>query len=196
MSWSRLQVTLPAPLAGFRVRSFGPPPVPAETVKAQVEEAYRKGQGEADDFHRQQLMQHREEAVSYQRDILLRLEQKIDTLLESSHQRIPELVFALVGRVLQGISLDAQELEALVVTTIGELHHREGEHLEVQLSPQDYDTLLTLQEEGKAESLKRLQFVSDERLSHGDVQVTSRFGLLDARLETKLAKIKREVLGE
>ena len=194
MSWSRIKVNLPQPVAAMQVRSFDSAPIPPREAEERVQAAYRKGQGEADDFHRQQLMEQREETVQYQREVLMRLEQKIDTLLQASSERIPSLVFALVERVLTGVTLEESALRELVLATLSELHHREGEHLEVVLSAEDHDKLVHLQAEGGGE-LQRLQFAVDERLRHGDVQVRSRFGLLDARLETKLAKIQRETLG-
>ena len=195
MALSRQKIHFPKPVTAFQFAAFGAPPVPVDEVDARVTEAYRRGQSEADDFHRQQLHEQRIETVEYQERVLARVEQQVEALLSTTQARVPELVFALVARVLDGVSLDAEQLRALILATIAELHQRDGEHLEVMLTPTDLEKLNDLRASGDGE-LSRLTFIADERLGSGDVQVRSRFGLLDARLETKWAKVKREVLGE
>jgi flagellar assembly protein FliH len=156
-----------------------------------IREAYERGRGEAEDFARAQLVEARTETSELQSSVLHGVEKAFEDLRTELDQNLPELVLALVQRVLRGVELDGEAIRGLVLSTVEELAPRD-EPLTLFLHPQDHHALSQRDEE-LAANHPRLRFQADPELKRGDVQVRSRFGVIDARTDTKVDALRREL---
>ncbi|KAF0096114.1 MAG: hypothetical protein E1N59_81 [Puniceicoccaceae bacterium 5H] len=196
MSWSDSQVFdlhLTRRLRGVELVSFGPPPVPYDAHEQAVAEAYERGKRAAEQSYQAQLSSQRDEVVDFQHNVLERLEQEVGQLLTRSSERLPSLVFSLVEKVLEGMQFDGPQLENAVASVLDEMQPAEGERVEVHLNPADLERLTEHLEQEGTLNLTYLDLRADERLRSGDLTVRSRFGLIDARLDTRLSKLWKEV---
>lgn len=194
MSSSRHSLILREPLTGVRVRYAGPPPVAGLQAQADAQAAYERGKQEAGTFHNRQLAEQREEIVAHQKQVLQHMDRQVESLVREVQQRLPALLFALVERVLEGVELTGSQVSQLVESVLQEYAHHEGEILDIYLSPEDLRRLKDYQSEVGENPSPHLTFHADTKLKCGDCQIRSRFGLLDARLATRVAKLKETVL--
>lgn len=187
------ELRLPRPLRKVELVSFGPPPVPHAEHQRLVADAYERGKRTAEQTYQAQMSSQRHEIVEYQHQVLERLEQEVSALLQGCSDRLPSLIFALVEKVLEGIQLDGAQLEQAIQHVLAEVQTSEAERVEIRLCPGDYEKLQTHLADGTELNLATLDIRVDERLRPGDLTAHSRFGLLDARLDTRLTRLWREV---
>ncbi len=114
-----------------------------------------------------------------------------EKLVKDVSGRLPDLVIAVAKRVLSSVTLEREQVEAIVTEALKE-SGTEGEELEVYLSEGDYKLLMG-GEEGVEGRYPDIKFVSDVKLKSGDCLVKSRFGLIDARVDTKLKQIRQDL---
>lgn len=122
------------------------------------------------------------------------LEQSGRAYLRANRGMVVDLAVAISEHILRRtLSSDASELVALVERAIA--HGDQDESVRVMLSPGDLETL----REGLAEDLDRMQrerdltFGADPALAPGDVRTETGSLEVDARLESMLSFIRREL---
>lgn len=186
--------TLPfrQPLKAVTVEHWGPPAVPAAEVEEALEAAQEKGRRDTAAFHAAQLSEQRQEMVHHQQQVLQGLEQKVEQLVEALNDQLPALVVNLTEQVLAGVQFERAQLLGLITEVLKDYQHHEGEQLEISLSTDDHAQLQNFQGDPQL-PFKRLSFQEDPALSSGDIVVRSRYGLLDARLSTKLNQIRQQL---
>lgn len=110
------------------------------------------------------------------------------TLLAQVREALPALAVEIARRLLAGYEPPAPVVSRLCEEALTEIFP-ERENLELILSPRDAGLLEKL----NPDWLRRypaLRLRAEPALSPGDCQVRSRFGLTDARLETKLEALQ------
>ncbi len=192
MSWYKENIRFDRPLKSVKVSAWLEPEIPKSEYDDAIEKAYQKGKEDAEDHFKLQLAEQRQEMVAYQTDLLDRIEKDVEDSVTDALNRIPKIIFALTERVLDGVKLDGEAVEKLMQPLLEEFSHHEGEQLQVYLSEKDFDTFEKYRDSGKADNYHRTTFHKDSDLKPKDCMLRSRFGLLDARLSTKLTKIYSE----
>ncbi|MDP0499632.1 MAG: FliH/SctL family protein [Verrucomicrobiota bacterium JB022] len=184
---------LSRPVRAVQFVRFGPPPVDADVHEKAVAEAYERGKRAAEQNFHAQMSSQREDVLDFQRNVLERLEREVGQLLAGTADRLPSLVFSLVEKVLEGMQFDGPMLESAIANLLAEMQPAEGERVEVRLNPQDLERLTEHLENAGTLNLNYLDLRDDDRLRPGDMTVHSRFGLVDARLDTRLARLWKEI---
>jgi len=214
-------VRFPEEPKGFTIGFTGPEPVPASEADMREQTALQAGKNEALNEARREFQRIRSEFGQRHEEILAAVQKQFFEMVNELIRRLPELTLALTERVLGGIQLDRDAVVGIATSLIGEFAS-EDEKLEVYLSPDDLQILKAgdkLAEE-KAEDLPdtddfsgaiaglfeglggddallegypNVVFHEDPELGPGDCQIKSRFGLVDGRLLTKLAKVREEL---
>lgn len=163
-----------------------------ELIAARVS-GYEAGQDAAHDFSNQQIVELRAEMQHLQEGILSRLEQAQDELTAQVRRALPELAVEIGQRLLAGFVPPAELVEKLCREALDQLYpERDG--LELVVGPRDAAVLERLVPSWRAH-FTNLRITIDDTLNPGDCLVRSRFGVTDARGESKIASLKQELLG-
>lgn len=123
--------------------------------------------------------------------VIEKMGQSYEEVLKEISQRLPGLVTTAVERLLGGVTLEAEHI-ANIVEEVLNTSAPENENLEVCLCEEDYKKLVESQN-AVVSKYTKVTFKTDPSLSAGDCIVSSRFGLVDARVETKLEQVKDEL---
>ncbi len=160
----------------------------SEKELAELEQAaFRRGI-DAERAHADQQMVEFRADVGQLSDGLFR---KVSTLEASVvaqlNEALPALALEIARRLLAGYEPPAEVVSRLCAEALEELFP-ERENLELVVSARD-EVLLDGIKPAWKQRYPGLRVSCDETLSPGDCQVRSRFGLIDARLGTKLSAL-------
>lgn len=155
--------------------------------------AYQEGGDAARTFANQQLVEFRAEVQALQEGIFQKLAGTESEMLSQLRETLPSLAIELARRLLAGFEPSADHVQRLCEETLAQLYP-ERENLELFLSPQDAALLEQLAPAWKTR-FPGLKIVADPTFGPGDCQVRSRFGLTDARRQSKLEALSRELLS-
>jgi flagellar assembly protein FliH len=191
MTFSKL-VAFDRPLAGAVLPGQGPAYTQAE-LTAQTEAAYRRGIDAARAAADQQMVEFRHDMEQFSDGVLKKLSGLEPALLAQLREALPPLAVEIGRRLLAGYEPPAEVVARLCAEALEQLYpEREG--LELSLCPRDAGLLNEL----NPDWLKRypnLRLRTDATFKPGDCQVRSRFGLTDARQETKLTALDHHLTG-
>jgi flagellar assembly protein FliH len=139
------------------------------------------------------MVEFRHDMEQLSEGVLKKLSEVEASLLAQIREALPMLAVEIGRRLLSGYEPPADVVARLCLEALEQLYpERDG--LELSLSERDAELLNSL----NPEWLKRypnLRIRGDSLLSPGDCQVRSRFGLTDARQETKLATLNHHLNG-
>ena len=163
-------------------------------LAARCEEAYRKGVDSAHASLDQRLVEMRVEMEQLSDGVLQKLTTVESATLTQLREALPALAVDIAKRLLAGYEPPAEIVGQLCHEALEQLFpEREG--LELSLCPRD----AALLEQVNPTWLARypaLKVKQDANLAPGDCQVRSRFGLTDARQQTKLTVLSHGITGE
>ena len=158
-----------------------------------TETAYRRGVDSTRESADQQMVEFRHDMEQLSEGVLKKLSEVEASLLAQIREALPMLAVEIGRRLLSGYEPPADVVARLCLEALEQLYpERDG--LELSLSERDAELLNSL----NPEWLKRypnLRIRGDSLLSPGDCQVRSRFGLTDARQETKLSTLNHHLNG-
>jgi flagellar assembly protein FliH len=164
----------------------------AELAQA-TEAAYRRGVDATRAAADQQMVELRHEIEQLGDSVLKKLSTMEPVLVAQVRDALPALAVEIGCRLLAGYEPPPEVVGRLCSEALEHLYpEREG--LELSLSPRDSELLNSL----NPDWLKRypgLRIRPDAALRPGDCQVRSRFGLTDARQETKAAALAHHLTG-
>ena len=163
-------------------------------VAAKTEAAYHKGVDATRAMVDQKLVEMRVEMQQLSEGVLTKLTTVESATLAQLREALPALAVDIARRLLAGYEPPAEIVEKLCHEALEQLFpERDG--LEISLCPRDAELL----EQVNPAWLARypgLKVKIDANLAPGDCQVRSRFGLTDARQQTKLSVLAHGLSGE
>jgi flagellar assembly protein FliH len=192
MTYSKLRA-FDRPLQGAAVPGNGGRFYSEKELAARDEAAYRRGVDATRALADQQLVDLRAELEELGNGVFEKLVRCEPTLLAELREALPSLGLEIARRLLAGYEPPPEVVSRLCEEALVELFP-ERENLEVAVSPRDATVLETL----GPDWLRRypgLRIRADASLVPGDCQVRSRFGLTDARLQTKLTALEHGLLS-
>ncbi len=191
MAFSKL-IAFDRPLSGAIMPGQGRMFTESE-VAEKMQEAYRKGGDDARGAADQQMVEFRHDMVQLSDGMMKKVSELEPALLAQLREALPALAVEIGRRLLAGFEPSAEVVGQLCHEALEHLYpEREG--LELSLNSRDAALLESL----NPDWLKRypgLRIRPDAALAPGDCQVRSRFGLTDARHETKLAVLAHHLTG-
>jgi flagellar assembly protein FliH len=165
----------------------------AELV-ARTEEAYRKGVDATRDAVDQKIVEMRVDMEQLSTGVLTKLTTVEAATMQQLREALPALAIDIAKRLLAGYEPPPEMVAKLCQEALEQLFpEREG--LELSLCPRDA-ALLEQVNPGWLARYPGLKLKQDANLAPGDCQVRSRFGLTDARQETKLAVLAHGLTGQ
>jgi flagellar assembly protein FliH len=139
---------------------------------------------------REQLVNQRNEIGGALNGVLESLRNAMPQVVAETETALIELALESAKKMVAGLPINAKMIDAVVREALKQVEDT-GE-VAVQLHPDDL-ALLRKQKakilEGTADS-GPLRFVSSEEVSRGGCLVQTRFGIIDARRETKLEQLR------
>lgn len=160
-------------------------------LAAKVQEAYRRGVDDARALADQQMVELRADVEQLSDGVLQKLSHLEPTLLAQLREALPGLAVEIARRLLAGYEPTPEIVSSVCEEALSELFP-ERENLELSLSARDAELLAKM----NPEWMKRypgLRVRSEAGFGPGDCQVRSRFGLTDARLQTKLTALEHSL---
>jgi flagellar assembly protein FliH len=195
MAFTQL-VSFDRPLAGA-ARATRPTATPRlyteEEVIAREQAAHERGAEAARLAADQRLVELRSAIAQLSEGALRKLEDMEPRLLAEVREALPALAVEISRRLLAGHEPSAEVVDRLCREALEHLFP-ERDCLEVSLSPRDAELLQGLNPDWLGR-YPDLRIKSDVALRPGDCLVRSRFGLTDARQETKLAALSHSLTG-
>lgn len=182
------------PLKGLRIVPPGPPPppmIPEPEVLRREAQAAQLAQQKATAAMQQRLDAQKQESEQTCKRLLAQFQQQHQQMVAEVAARLPALVLALTRRILVNIETSEPMIRAIVEDALGEMTDLSGK-LEVRLSAKDYALFESFQADF-ASAYPALTFEKDASLKAGDCVLKSRFGIVDARLETKMQRLEEEL---
>lgn len=170
-------------------------PVPAPGAAALDEllkASYERGRMDAEKSLRQQLLEQRVELQRLFQGALTALQQAVPQVVRDTEQAMITLAFEIARKLVGELPISARMVEASVRDALAQI---EGTaEFDVRLHPADLDLLREagsplLQSEGG----HRVRFQAAPELTRGGCLVQTRFGVIDARRETKFDLLKQSL---
>lgn len=193
MAFAKL-IAFDRPLTGAVLPGRGGRLYTEAELAARTEDAYRKGVDAARDAVDQKIVEMRVDMEQLSSGVLAKLETVEAGLLRQLREALPALAVDISKRLLAGYEPPADIVDQLCCEALEQLFpEREG--LELALCPRDAALLEQINPSWLAR-YPGLKVKIDANLAPGDCQVRSRFGLTDARQETKLAVLAHGLTGQ
>ena len=161
-----------------------------EMAKA-TQDAYSRGVDDARGAADQQMVEFRADIEQMRDGVLQKLAGLEGMMVAQLREALPALTLDLAHRLLAGYEPPPEVVARLCEEALAELFP-ERENLELVVNPHDAKFLA----DANPDWIQRypgLRIQTDAALARGDCQVRSRFGLTDARRETKLAALARGI---
>jgi len=155
------------------------------------EAAYRRGVDATRALADQQMVEFRSDMQQLGDGVFKKLSALEPVLLAQLRDALPALALDIARRLLAGYEPPPEAVARLCEEALGELFP-ERENLELVMCPRDA-ALLEKLNPAWLTRYPGLRICPEAALAPGDCQVRSRFGLTDARLQTKLTSLEHNL---
>lgn len=193
MKWSR-SFRPGGVVRSVRVAPTQPPPDPAAVVREREKAAYAQGVADGERRLGEQLLQQRNELHELHRGILESMRQSVAQVCRDAEETLIEFAFEVARKVVGDLPIDRPAIEASIKSALAEAE--EATEFFIHLHPEDLALLQRHTSETLAEvaGSRPMHFLAAPEVSRGGCLVKTKFGLVDARRETRLARV-REALA-
>jgi flagellar assembly protein FliH len=155
------------------------------------QDAFRRGVDSARALADQQMVEFRADIGQLSDGLLGKIATLEASFVAQLGAALPGLGVEIARRLLAGYEPPAEVVARLCGEALEELFP-ERENLELVVSPRDAGLLENLKSTWQ-QRYPGLRVSSEETLSPGDCQVRSRFGLIDARMDSKLSALSNSL---
>lgn len=191
MSYAKL-IPFDRPLAGAAIPGTAGRYCSEAELSARDEAAYRRGIDAARALADQQLVDFRADMQQLGDGVFQKLSTLEPSLVAQLRDALPALALDIAHRLLAGYEPPAEVVSRLCEEALSELFP-ERDNLELSVGARDAALLDKIQPDWLSR-YPGLRIRTEATLKPGDCQVRSRFGLTDARLQTKLTALERSLV--
>jgi flagellar assembly protein FliH len=170
------------------------PPQPTVDLAAERENAaYERGRHEGENALREQLISQRNEMAALLNGVIESLRNTIPQLVHETESALIQLALESAQKIVAGMPVNPKMVEAVVREALTQVE--DTADITVQLHADD----LALLQKHKSDVLKSapnskpLQFAASAEVTRGGCLVRTRFGVIDARRETKLDQLREAI---
>lgn len=180
-----------------RVRVVPTPHVgaaPGEPRAAESEQAaYERGRRDAEKALQQQLLQQRTDLMELQNGVLNSLRQVLPRVAGECESALVELALEAARKLVAGLPLSAEMVEAAVREALAQV--QETTEFTVRLHPEDLELLRRAQSSTlpSQDNSGPIRFEPSAEINRGGCLVQTRFGVIDARRETKFEMLTKSL---
>lgn len=188
MPWSET-IRFDRPLRDVQCLAGTPPPDWPALLEQQLRQAHERGRLEGERALSEQLIHQRNELAELQRGVLDALRRAVPQVLQQAESLLIPLALEAARRVVAELPITPELVERVVRETLQQAE--DTAEITVRLHPDD---LALLRQYGSEllqglPGLGPLKFVASTDVGRGGCIVQTRFGLIDARRETKLEQL-------
>jgi flagellar assembly protein FliH len=187
VAFSKL-VSFDRPLVGAAIPGQAGRFLSESELAARDEAAYARGVDAARSLADQDMAEFRADIQQLSDGVFQKLGAIEPAMLEDLRQALPGLAVEIARRLLAGFEPPPELVSKLCEEALMEIFP-ERENLELAVSPRDAALLEKLNPDW-VRRYPGIRIRADESFSSGDCQVRSRFGLTDARMQTKVAALQ------
>jgi flagellar assembly protein FliH len=166
---------------------------PVDDAAEREKAAYERGRREGEATLREQLIAQRNEMGTLLNGVIASLQKAVPMLVHESESALIQLALESAQKIVAGMPVDPQLVESVVREALRQVE--DTADVVIQLHPED----LALLQKHKSEVMqpepnsKPLQFSSSAEVTRGGCLLRTRFGIIDARRETKLDQLREAV---
>ena len=192
MKWSN-SIQLRRPVQGVRLLVPGSEQDAELRVRAAEQAAYERGRQDGEKALGEQLLQQRSDMLELQQGVLTALRQAVPQVIQQSQTALIQLALEAARRVVADMPVTPEIVEAVVREAVAQVG--DTTEITIQLNPDD----LALLHKHQSPLLKGLpetgplKFLPCQEVTRGGCFIQTRFGLLDARRETKLEQLRESL---
>src|SRR5262249_1118391 len=152
-----------------------------------------RGRRDGEKVSSEQLVQQRAEILELHRGVVQSLQNAIPQLIQQAEETLIGLALEAAQKIVAHIPISAKLVQAVVREATSQLE--DNSEITVLLDPDD----LALLRKHKSPILNpapgtcRLQFNTSPEVTRGGCMIQTRFGLLDARRETKIEQLRKSL---
>ena len=193
MKWSD-SIPFSRPLRGVRPLTQAPMQDWQEHLREREQSAYERGRREGEQALSEQLLQQRNETVELHKGILDSLRRVVPQVIQEAEAALISLALEAAQKFVAGLPINAELVEAVVRDALRQVE--DTAEIIIQLHPDDL-ALLRQHNAPMLDGLPEtgpLRFAGSAEVARGGCIVQTRFGLVDARRETKMEQL-RQVLA-
>jgi flagellar assembly protein FliH len=190
MAFAKL-IAFDRPLQGVSLPGHAGKACSESEVAAREEAAYQRGVDASRALADQHMVEFRADIEQLGEGIFKKLSALETTVTAQLRDTLPALAVEIARRLLAGYEPPAEVISKICEEALGEIFP-ERDNLELAIAPRD----AALLEKLNPAWLRRypgLKIRAEASLTPGDCQVRSRFGLTDARLETKFNALQHSL---
>jgi flagellar assembly protein FliH len=164
-------------------------------LREREEAAYENGRRDGERALSEQLLKQRNETVELQNGILNSLQQSLPQLIQENELALISLALEAAQKIVAGLPIDSQMVEAVVREALRQVE--DTAEITIQLHSDD----LALMRNSNSPLLNGLpetgplRFVGSPEITRGGCLVQTRFGIIDARRETKLEQLRKTLIA-
>lgn len=192
MKWAD-QIILTQPLRDVRLLTAAPPQDWQQFLREREQAAFENGRRAGESALNEQLLRQRNDTVELQRGILKSLQTVFSKVAHEAETSLIDLALESAKKIVAGMPIDAALVEQTVREALSQAH--DTAEILVQVHPDDLALLRQHQApilNGLPES-GPLRFVPSPEVNRGDCVIQTRFGLVDARRETKIEQLRQSL---
>jgi len=194
MKWSK---TLP-PARPLRGVAIAPPPVPVDVTalaREHEEQGYARGLIDGEQRLGAQLLQQRSELRDLQNGVLASLRQAVTQVTRDAENAVLEVAFEVARKIVAEVPIDRNLVETNVRGALAGVE--DATEFFIQLHPDD----LALLQQHTSDLLesdpngRQMHFLPSPDVARGGCLVRTKFGIIDARRETRLTRMRETLMA-
>jgi flagellar assembly protein FliH len=193
MNWSE-SIPLSRAMRDVRLLTQAPAQDWQDYLREREQAAYERGRQAGERALSEQLLQQRNETVELQRGILQSLQRVVPQVIQEAETSLIALALAAAQKIVAGMPITSEMLEAVVREALRQAE--DTAEIIIQLHPDDL-ALLRKHNASVLDGLPEtgpLRFTGSAEVTRGGCIVQTRFGLIDARRETKLEQLRQTLI--
>jgi flagellar assembly protein FliH len=190
MKWSE-SITLRQPLRDVRLLTPAPAPDWPALLREREQAAYERGRRDGELARNEQAAREAGHAVAQWNQLVESLRQTVPQVIRETENTLLHLALEAAQKVVGGLPITAEMVEAVVREAVQQAENTAD--ITIQLHPEDLallrsrpSTLLN----GPTDT-GPLKFAAASEVTRGGCLVRTRFGVIDARRETKLEQLRQ-----
>jgi flagellar assembly protein FliH len=192
MKWADT-ILFDQPLRDIRLMTGAPAQDWQQFLRDREQAAFEEGRRAGESALSEQLLRQRNDTIELQRGVLSSLQTTLPKVAHEAETALIELALEAAKKIVAGMPVDAAMVEGTVREAL--LQAEDSAEIVIQLHPED----LALLRQHQSEILNGLPDAGPMRFSHssevgrGGCVIQTRFGLIDARRETKIEQLRQSL---
>ena len=162
-------------------------------VTEREQAAYERGRQDGERALSEQLIQQRNEMVELQQGVIDSLREVVPQVVQEAGDAVLNLALESAQKLVAGMPISTEMVESVVREALRQVE--DTAEITVRLHPDDL-TLLRKHNSpicGDSSDTGPLHFVGSSEVTRSGCMIQTRFGLIDARRETKLDQLRQHV---